>query len=256
MSDNNSMVMRKRIFVGLLGISMMLLVAFFVAVFWFGTNSGLLINRIIKNTIEIVAIFLLLYLGIGLISLIWSIWSSKSVILLPGAMKLATKLLFPISIIVGKILGWNEDRIKNSYIQVSNHLVMSMQLDDPVQNILILVPHCIQWIHCPYKITIDINNCRKCGRCQIGELIEMSKRYNVALRVVTGGTIARKAVKETRPGAIIAIACERDLTSGIKDIKGIPVIGVINDRPEGPCCNTCVDIIKVEEAIKFFRKEV
>ena len=38
------------------------------------------------------------------------------------------------------------------------------------------------------------------------------------------------------------MACERDLTSGIADVGNIPVIGIINDRPNGPCYNTVVDI--------------
>ena len=50
----------------------------------------------------------------------------------------------------------------------------------------------------------------------------------------------------------MAIACERDLTSGIQEVAEIPVIGIINERPEGPCCNTRVDLNKVEEAIRYF----
>ena len=72
--------------------------------------------------------------------------------------------------------------------------------------------------------------------------------------MVTGGTFARKVIKEKRPEAIVAIACERDLTSGIQDIDILPVIGVVNERPEGPCCNTQVDLHKVEEAIKYFQQ--
>ena len=67
--------------------------------------------------------------------------------------------------------------------------------------------------------------------------------------VATGGTLARQMVKEIRPKAIIAVACERDLTSGIQDVFPLPVIGVLNERPFGPCFNTRVDIKKVEAAI-------
>ena len=59
-------------------------------------------------------------------------------------------------------------------------------------------------------------------------------------------------VKELRPRAIIAVACERDLTSGIQDVFPLPVIGVLNERPYGPCFNTRVDIRKVEAAILDF----
>jgi hypothetical protein len=72
------------------------------------------------------------------------------------------------------------------------------------------------------------------------------------LFVATGGTIARRIVKEARPEAIIAVACERDLSSGLVDTYPLPVIGILNERPFGPCINTRVDLRKVQEAITFF----
>ena len=40
----------------------------------------------------------------------------------------------------------------------------------------------------------------------------------------------------------MAIACERDLTSGIQDVYPLPAVGVMNLRPNGPCFNTHVDL--------------
>ena len=120
--------------------------------------------------------------------------------------------------------------------------------------ILILTPHCIQLDTCPYKITRDIKNCRRCGRCSVGPLLDLADKYGVNIAVATGGTLARQFVKTIRPRAIIAVACERDLTSGIQDVFPLPVIGVLNERPFGPCFNTKVDISKVEDTIKYFLK--
>ena len=81
-------------------------------------------------------------------------------------------------------------------------------------------------------------------------LIEIAQKYGLNLFVATGGTIARKIVKDVKPEAIVAVACERDLCSGIADIYPLHVIGIPNERPFGPCFNTKVDIQKVSEAIK------
>jgi hypothetical protein len=70
------------------------------------------------------------------------------------------------------------------------------------------------------------------------------------MNVATGGTIARRIIKENRPDAILAVACERDLLSGILDTYPLPVLGVFNSRPNGPCINTIVDVNLVEEIIK------
>ncbi len=60
---------------------------------------------------------------------------------------------------------------------------------------------------------------------------------------------------QNRPRMIIAIACERDLASGIQDTYPLPVYGVLNDRPNGPCLDTQVSLIDVENALRRFIKE-
>ena len=144
--------------------------------------------------------------------------------------------------------------IKSSYIQVSNQLVKLQQPQITPEKILILAPHCLQRVQCPHKITVNVNNCRCCGQCPIGDLLALSREIGTQLVVATGGTFARKFIKEKKPEAIVAIACERDLTSGIQDVEKIPVIGVVNERPEGPCFNTKVNLCQVEKSINFFLK--
>jgi hypothetical protein len=75
------------------------------------------------------------------------------------------------------------------------------------------------------------------------------------MTVATGGTLARKVVVETNPELILGVACERDLASGIVDTYPIPVIGILIDRPEGPCVNTRVNVEKVNNALETFLSE-
>ena len=75
-----------------------------------------------------------------------------------------------------------------------------------------------------------------------------------AVRIVTaaGGEEARRAIKEYRPSLILAIACERDLISGIKDVaERIPILAIPNKRPEGPCKNTHLQLAELDEALDF-----
>ena len=51
---------------------------------------------------------------------------------------------------------------------------------------------------------------------------------------------------------IVAVACDRDLTSGIQDIYPLPVYGILNKRQNGPCYDTDVDLEKVEEGVINF----
>ncbi len=160
--------------------------------------------------------------------------------------------IFPLAIFLGKMVDIPRQKIEQSFIEVNNHLVRKQKIKVPANRIMILTPHCIQLDTCTFKITRDIENCHQCGRCCVGALLALSHKYGVHVAVVTGGTLARQVVKSIRPKTIVAVACERDLTSGIQDVFPLPVLGVLNERPNGPCFNTFVDINKVEEAIKTF----
>ncbi len=118
------------------------------------------------------------------------------------------------------------------------------------EKILLLTPHCLQKNTCIHKVTSDVYNCKQCGQCQVGELLKIAQQYGCQFIVVTGGTLARMMVKQAKPKAIVAIACERDLVSGMQDVFPIPVIGVLNERPCGPCFNTRVNTEEIEKVVK------
>jgi hypothetical protein len=117
------------------------------------------------------------------------------------------------------------------------------------RDILILLPHCLQNVDCPHKITFDIDNCQECGKCVIQEFKYIEQELNVHVKVATGGTLARKIIRDVKPKVILAVACHRDLTEGIKDIDVIPVLGVLNERPNGPCFNTTCDTDEIRKIL-------
>lgn len=163
--------------------------------------------------------------------------------------QMAADILYPIALQVRRIFGLSRDAVQRSYISIRN-LVTKMQGETVKSDqILVLVPHCLQWSECKVRITTEVSNCRRCGRCSIGGLLELQNRLGFSLYVASGGTAARRAVKETRPRAIVGVACERDLVSGMQDVRGIPVLGVTNERPNGPCFNTELDINQLEQAV-------
>ncbi|MBS4912708.1 MAG: DUF116 domain-containing protein [Veillonella sp.] len=157
---------------------------------------------------------------------------------------------FPAVILVGRILGISKDRISQSLIDLINYLVELNLYKVPADRVLLLTPHCLQQSDCVHKVTTDVHNCKRCGRCQVGTLLDIADTYGCHFLVVTGGTLARLMIKKVKPKAIVAIACERDLVSGMNDVFPIPVIGVLNERPCGPCCNTRVDTDRIKEAVE------
>ncbi len=170
--------------------------------------------------------------------------------LLRGALlKIACPILM---LIAAFVKDWRE-AFQLWAIRMNNRLVDPHTLS--AENILILLPHCLQIADCDVRITHNIQNCKRCGRCEIKDLIGIAEEHGLKLFVATGGTIARRIVKDARPDAIIAVACERDLSSGIVDTYPMPVIGILNERPHGPCLNTQVDLGKVKETIRMIARK-
>ncbi|KJS20939.1 MAG: hypothetical protein VR72_12685 [Clostridiaceae bacterium BRH_c20a] len=243
---------RKRLFIFLLAFSLLGIALIFLFAWWLVSKQYLLMNQIILTLTLVFFILLFLIISIGVLLLIYSLWSFRVYKGTNIFIRNAIDFLFPIALKLGKWLGIEDDKIKSSYIQVSNQLVKLEQKVISPGKILILAPHCLQRVQCPYKITVDVNNCRQCGQCPVGDLLTLSVEKGTQMVVATGGTFARKFIKEKRPQAIVAIACERDLTSGIQDVEVIPVIGIVNERPEGPCHNTRVNLCQVERAVNYF----
>lgn len=160
--------------------------------------------------------------------------------------------LYPALIWLTGFFKTDKDALGIAYIQTNNHIIKSLVSPVPADKMLVLLPHCLQWNECPYKVTGSGERCIACGKCMIGELRALAKDMGLPFVIATGGTLARKAIAENRPELIVAVACERDLAAGIYDMRKLPVIGLLNERPEGPCKNTRVDMDALKDLLDRF----
>jgi len=243
---------QKRIFIGLLVFTCLILF-FLIFLLWYVPLVGLKNIHPSLPLIFTLALAVLVFLMIsGGLLLIFTILWRRDILFSHKLRGIVAKVLFPFMILMGKLVGVSKERVQQSFIELNNHLVRSNQHRTRPNRLLVLLPHCIQDFDCQIKITGNIKNCKGCGKCEIKDLIELSDQYQVKIAVATGGTLARRIIVENRPEAIVAVACELDLTSGIQDSYPIPVLGILNERPNGPCFNTKVDIQKVKNAILYF----
>ncbi|MDD4857793.1 MAG: DUF116 domain-containing protein [Candidatus Krumholzibacteria bacterium] len=145
-------------------------------------------------------------------------------------------MLFPAVARLAQSFGISRDRLSHSFIEVSNRLVGPWRNKNGL--VLALVPRCLKK---------DLKT----------ELKAICADFpNVVLHTAPGGTEARRIIRAINPSAIVAVACERDLVTGIHDVAPkIPVIGIPNTRPLGPCKDTSLDIEKFRSALLFFCKD-
>ncbi|MFK4764212.1 DUF116 domain-containing protein [Desulfobaculum sp. SPO524] len=243
---------RKRLFIGLISLASVLVSAVLLLL-WYVPYVGLTsihpIMPWLMGAVVAVAVAGVLWAGLGLVL---NILVGRSLPYTRRLHGLTIKLFLPLMVLLGKALGISKRRVRSSFIKVNNELVRNEASRYEADDILLLLPHCLQNSRCDMRLTYDMNNCKRCGKCPIKDLLELSERYGVHMAIATGGTIARRIVVQTRPKLILAVACERDLASGIQDTYPIPTYGVMNERPHGPCLDTQVSTALVEKALQRF----
>lgn len=190
---------------------------------------SLLLSHLVERSALVVAIFFLLLVGLETVLLVRF---KKSLFPYAWAGRLLLFLLSK-SMWLGQRLGISRDRVGNSFIKVHNLMLRTHAGELRGDVLLVLLPRCLE----------------KETRRQVIERVN-----GRAARIVTaaGGEEARQAIREHRPSLIVAVACERDLISGIKDVaERIPILAIPNKRPEGPCKNTHLHLAELDEALDF-----
>jgi uncharacterized protein len=249
---DNGRATEKRTFIFLLLITCIALIVTAVLLWWIPYVGFSRIHPRLPLIMAVIFGAVVLYLIGGALTLILTVIRGKNLFFNRRIRGVVIRFLFPLLVFVGKMIGINEDKIRRSFIAINNQLVLAENNKVKPEKLLILLPHCLQNHDCVVRVTGNVENCKGCGKCKIKYLVEFSQKYHVPISVATGGTLARRIVVEKRPDIIIGVACERDLTSGIQDSYPIPVFGILNRRPFGPCFDTDIDLELVEKGIATF----
>lgn len=243
---------RKRLFIGLISATSLVVIVI-CGLLWIIPYIGL------QSIHPAAPLFFAVLFGAAILFTLWA-WLSllanihlgRPVLFSKRMRGLTIKIFLPLMTLLGRLAGISKEDIRHSFIKVNNELVRAENRRYPGEKILLLMPHCLQSSRCDMRLTYDIDNCRRCGKCPIKILLDIRDKHGVHVAIATGGTIARRIVVQTRPKLIIAVACERDLASGIQDTYPIPVYGILNERPHGPCLDTLVQRSSLEEALALF----
>src|SRR5688500_16636279 len=108
------------------------------------------------------------------------------------------------------------DWVENAAVKVYNALALRRERKVGEGELLVLIPRCLS------KETLD-------------GVLGIAGQYGVPVFVATRGQLARRVIRERRPRAVVAVACERDMVSGLHDVAGkIPVLGLTMTLPSGP----------------------
>ncbi len=144
-----------------------------------------------------------------------------------------------------------EDFMLERFINFNNWVTTRIRkVRVPAENILLLIPHCLQNSDCERNIASDVDGCARCGKCDIAGILKLRDCYNIKCFLAGGGRQAISRVRQKDVMAVVAVACKRELADGIRACFPKPVLAVSNERPCGPCRDTVVDVSRVEAGLR------
>ena len=124
------------------------------------------------------------------------------------------------------------DWVEHAAIDVYNALAERRGRKVGKGELLVLIPRCLS------KQALD-------------GVLEVAGRYEVPVFVATRGQLARRVIRERRPRAVVAVACERDMMTGLRDVAGkLPVLGLTMQLPNGPCRDASIDLEQMEKWVQ------
>jgi hypothetical protein len=135
-----------------------------------------------------------------------------------------------------RVAGWfgQRDRVENAAVKVYNRLALARIRGVAAGELLLLVPRCL-------------------SRATLDRVLEAAGRRDVPVFVATRGQLARRVIRERRPRAVVAVACERDMVTGLHDVAGrVPVLGLTMTLPAGPCKDAELDHATLEQYLDAF----
>jgi uncharacterized protein len=139
--------------------------------------------------------------------------------------------LMSITSYVARAFG-RRDWVEHAAIDVYNALAERRHRTVGKGELLVLIPRCLS------KEALD-------------GVLAIAGRYDVPVFVATRGQLARRVIRERRPRAVVAVACERDMTTGLRDVAGkLPVLGLTMRLPNGPCRDAMLDLDTMERWVK------
>lgn len=141
---------------------------------------------------------------------------------------------------------------QRAVIRLNNAIVRWRRVKAAPRDVLVLLPHCLHHESCRQDVVRDLDECRRCGKCSLAELVKARDDYGVLCCVVGGGRQALARLKAPGVKAVVAVACGKELVAGIWAAFPKPVLAVPNLTPDGPCRNTQADIAAVVAAVEVF----
>jgi len=196
-----------------------------------------LLGRVFVYLIAAVFLMTLLSLLLGAYSF------RKHKILFPNFILFMLYLFYAPAKWICRVFSIREELVDEILIELKN----AVMLEDfkHSERRAVVLPQCMRHPECKARCDPIVGyECKKCGMCDIGRIVEAAEKYNFKVFVVPGDSFVRKIMQSYKPGACLGVACYTELTESMQAVsKFVPVQGVC--LLKDGCYDTKVDVDEV-----------
>jgi hypothetical protein len=139
------------------------------------------------------------------------------------------------------------------FIDKKNSLMANKFKNVPCRERVVLLPHCMRNSkQCKASDEGTFYSCVKCGCCKIAQIQKLAEELGYKkVYIMKGGKAIYNILVEQKIKAVIAVACHFEGVQGIKITDSLKVITQFIPLLKDGCCDTDVDVNKVEEIMKL-----
>jgi len=212
-------------------------------------TSDPFLERLISLIGEIAIILLIIFVIIGFILLILSLYAIRTGnFIFPEFLKAGLMFLEGFMRSLFKLFGVPDNEMLQVIVRLHNTLNKKRFMETPVSERAIFAPHCLRAIACPAHLHPEEGlKCRSCGLCTIGYAKKMCEQLGYMFFIVPGSSFIKRLIKEHRPKAIVGIGCLMEVKEGnvMAERYGLVSMGVVSTK-DG-CVETAVNWDEVFE---------
>lgn len=135
-------------------------------------------------------------------------------------------------------------------IALMNSIYRDAYAKTPENKRLLLLPQCLRNLECPATTSPQEGiMCKECGKCEIAAIKKECDECGISICITPGAEFVKRAIRDKKPEAVIGIACQHDLYTGLRDVTstGIPAVGIVLSK--SGCVMTEVDWEEVKRYV-------
>lgn len=144
-----------------------------------------------------------------------------------------------------KFLGMKPENIDKLYVEIKNDFYReAFRKISPTKKIVFL-PQCLRNPNCKAKITKLGYGCTGCGnrnKCKVYTIKDKAEYIGYKVFITPGGSMVVNIIKKFKPGAILGIACMKEI---VMAMENIPMPGQAIRLTKDGCVNTDVKMSDV-----------